>query len=242
MKKSPIIGVSLDWENTGGYSNYVPWYALRTNYFDAIVKVGGIPIALPYSQHIDEYIAMIDGLIIPGGDYDIPPSLYSQEMSDKIRVVKDNRVFFESELIKKCLKSGKPILGICAGEQLLAVLSGGDLIRHIPDAIKNPLPHEQKLIDSKPTETIHYINVEPGSLLHKITKLNSFAVNSTHHQAVKSVGPEYQISAYAPDGVVEAIEHKNYKFCLGVEWHPEYLNTIADQRIFEALIDAARNN
>ena len=84
------------------------------------------------------------------------------------------------------------------------------------------------------------VRVEKNTLLHRICGADELSVNSAHHQAVKSVGPGVIVDAIAPDGVIEGIEDPRYRYCLGVQWHPEYSISVGDQKIFDAFVDAAR--
>src|SRR5690606_27333574 len=131
-----------------------------------------------------------------------------------------------------------PVLGICGGQQLLHVVLGGTLIQHIPDEVPGALQHEQP---NPRTEPGHTVRVAPGTLLHRITgDAEALPVNSAHHQAAKDATDDIVISATAPDGVIEAIEAPRYRFCLGVQWHPEYAINPADPKIFAALVEATR--
>jgi putative glutamine amidotransferase len=130
-----------------------------------------------------------------------------------------------------------PVMGICGGQQLLAVALGGTLIQHIPDTIPDALAHEQPNPRNEPG---HDIAIRAGTILHKIVGSDSMAVNSAHHQAVRDAGPRALVNATAPDGVIEGIEDPDAKFCLGVQWHPEFLIDPGDRRIFDALIAASR--
>ena len=241
MIKKPIIGVTLDIEKAakGGYSSEIDWYALRRNYIGAIVKAGGIALPLPHEiSCINDYLKIIKGLVVTGGHFDIPPSMYGDESSVHETVTtKNNRTAFEYELVTKSLKKKLPFLGICGGEQLLNVVRGGTLIQHIPDEIDGAVTHEQKTTHDNPA---HRIEVLKGTLLHKITRMKEMRVNSSHHQAVKDVGGGLVVSARAPDGVIEAIEDPHHPFCLGVEWHPEYEVSKGDSRIFSALVKACK--
>ena len=234
MKKKPIIGITLDREVEKTYSEY-PWYALRENYAQAVAKFAAVPLMLPYFKDcISEYISMIDGLILAGGFFDIPPSLYGEKINSDTVLTRDIRTDFEIALCNEAIKAHKPILGICAGEQLINVILGGTLIQHIPDEIENALDHEQK---TPKHLTSHRVDVVKGTLLHKIVECDEFEVNSTHHQAVKAVGDRVLVNAKAPDGVIEGIESQDHPFCLGVEWHPEYLTTEQDHRIIKYFIE-----
>lgn len=180
---------------------------------------------------------MLDGLVLTGGDFDIDPSFYGEAITNERVVVKDIRTQFEMGVLRAMMQKGAPILGICAGQQLMNVMLGGSLIQHIPDEIANCLEHEQK---TDKHLVSHTVKVSKGSLLHNLVNSFEFEVNSTHHQAVKSVGKNIKATAIANDGVVEAIESTNLDFFLGVQWHPEYLTTEQDKMIFSGFISACK--
>ncbi len=230
----PLIGVTLDAEQPGGYSKY-PWYALRQNYAAAITASGGLPVALPHNDSAEAYLDRIEALVVTGGAFDVDPSMYGEGERHSTVSLKAGRTAAELALVNGALARGKPVLGICGGEQLLAVALGGTLIQHIPDSIENALPHEQPNPRHEPG---HAVAVIPGTLLARIVGHTSMAVNSSHHQAVRSPGPRAIVNATAPDGVIEGIEDPAYRFCLGVQWHPEFHIGPGDRAIFDALIGA----
>ena len=115
---------------------------------------------------------------------------------------------------------------------------GGTLIQHIPDAIPDALEHEQTNPRHEPG---HTVAVVAGTLLHRITSAVEMRVNSAHHQAVRDPGPHAIVNARAPDAVIEGVEDARYRFCLGVQWHPEFLIDPGDRRLFDALIAACRS-
>lgn len=241
MTKKPIIGITLDWTDAPTYSSSHPWYALRCNYVSVISEHQATPIILPYDiDAIEKYIDLIDALMISGGDYDLDPSIYGEKIEPETRTLRSNRSIFEAELIKAALAKNIPILGICAGYQLLAAMCGGKLLQDIKTAYPNALEHEQKHLGIHMSKPSHSITIKTNSLLYKIVSKEQIEVNSSHHQAVKSVGPEMIISAVAPDGIVEAIEMPKYSFVLGVEWHPEFMASIDDVLIIKAFIEAAK--
>lgn len=232
--KQPIIGIILDLEQEGSFSRY-PYYAMRKNYFDAVSKAGGLPIALPYSnaEDIKKYYHMIDGLVIPGGDFDIPPEMYGEEAHPTVTNIRRERTDFEAGLAKLCLNDNKPILGICGGMQLINVVTGGSLIQDIPSQYETKQSHQVKDRNSP----AHKAHIKENTKLFKITGVAEAGVNTAHHQAVKKVG-ECVVNATACDGLIEGIEHPTHKFCIGVQWHPEYLVTDADFKIIEEFVRA----
>ncbi|MGY9020314.1 MAG: gamma-glutamyl-gamma-aminobutyrate hydrolase family protein [Alphaproteobacteria bacterium] len=232
----PLIGITLDSEQPGGYSKFA-WYAVRENYCDSVADAGGIPVPLPHQPEIaNSYLDMIDGLVITGGAFDVDPTLFGDTTRHETVVTKDRRTAFELAVTKGAIHRDMPILGICGGQQLLNVVLGGTLIQHIPDEIENSLAHEQPNPRDEPG---HDIAVKTNTLLHQITGTETMSVNSAHHQAVKTIAGPVTINATAPDGVIEGIELQSKRFCLGVQWHPEFSIDPGDKRIFAAFIDAA---
>jgi putative glutamine amidotransferase len=232
----PAIGLTLDAEAPGGYSK-LPWYALRQNYAETISQAGAVPILLPHElARVEDYLDRLDGLVVTGGAFDVDPALFGAATKHPTVTTKDGRTAFELAILKGALKRDLPVLGICGGQQLLNVALGGTLIQHIPDEVENALAHEQP---NPRTEPGHMVRVTPGTLLRKITGRAQLSVNSAHHQAAKKVGKGVVINAVAEDGVIEGIEHPKYRFCLGVQWHPEYLIDPGDRRIFAAFVAAA---
>jgi putative glutamine amidotransferase len=237
MNKRPVIGITLDSEQPGGYSKY-PWYAVRQNYADAIAAAGGLPIALPHDASLAaEYLGQIDALVVTGGAFDVDPALYGDADRHATVTLKEGRTAAEAALTSGALARNMPVLGICGGEQLLAVALGGTLIQHIPDAIAGALVHEQPNPRHEPG---HVVAIGSGTLLHRIVGSAEMRVNSAHHQAVRDPGPYAVVNAIAPDAVIEGLEDARYRFCLGVQWHPEFFIDPGDRRIFDALIAACR--
>ncbi len=233
--KKPIIGVTLDSEQPGGWSKYA-WYALRTNYAGAIAAAGGLPVALPHHPELaGDYLDMLDALVVTGGAFDVDPALYGDGAKHETVMLKEGRTQAELALIQGALARDLPVLGICGGQQLLAVALGGTLVQHIPETFPDALAHEQPNPRHEPG---HRVDVVPGTLLHRIVGGTVMHVNSSHHQAVRSAGPHAIVDASAPDGVIEGIEDDRYRFCLGVQWHPEFFIDPGDRRIFDALIAA----
>jgi putative glutamine amidotransferase len=232
----PNIGITVDAETGGGYSRF-PWFALRQNYCTAVTRAGGLPLLLPYDRaSVEPYLDVIDGLVISGGNFDVDPGLFGASERHPQVTTKDARTTFELALTRGALSRDLPVLGICGGQQLLHVVFGGTLIQHIPDEIDAALAHEQPNPRDEPG---HKVKVVPGTRLHDIVGADELAVNSAHHQAAKDVPAGVTINARAADGVIEGIEVGGYRFCLGVQWHPEFELSDGDRAIFRAFVAAS---
>ncbi len=236
MTRRPLIGLTLDSEEPGGYSKF-PWYAIRENYCAAVVRAGGLPLLLPHeTAQAEAYLEGLDGLVVTGGAFDVDPALFGAGERHATVTLKQRRTDFELAATREALDRDLPLLGICGGQQLLNVALGGSLIQHIPDEVEGALAHEQPNPRDQPA---HGVAVTPGSLLHRICGCEELAVNSAHHQAAEAPGPGARVNAVAPDGVIEGIEVPAQRFCLGVQWHPEYAVSAGDEAIFDAFIAAA---
>jgi putative glutamine amidotransferase len=234
--KNPIIGITFDFENSGGYSKF-PWYAIRENYLTCLYKFGAIPFPILHENSLNNtLVEILDGLVITGGNFDINPKLYS-ENSTGSRYLKDKRTDFEVDIFQNFLRTTKPILGICGGEQLMNVASGGSLIQDINKSIQTTIYHEQ---ENPRNEVSHEISIIKNSKLYNIVKSEKIEVNSAHHQSVNILGKDFISSASASDGIIEAIEHVKHPWCLGLQWHPEFLITMSDIAIIEDFVSHAK--
>ncbi len=233
----PLIGVTLDSEEPGGYSKF-PWYALRQNYCEAVLRAGGLPVPLPHEpEQARAYLDRIDGLVVTGGHFDVDPAMFGETATHPTVKLKSKRTAFELAVTKGALERDMPILGICGGQQLLHVILGGTLHQHIPDAVPNALAHEQPNPRNEPG---HMVAIVANTLLHRVTGLDEMAVNSAHHQAARDEPEGIVVNARAPDGVIEGIEAPRQRFCLGVQWHPEFAIGPGDARLFDAFLAACR--
>jgi putative glutamine amidotransferase len=212
------------------------------DYEQAIRAAGGVPRLLDWDHATaSEALDGVHGLMLTGGG-DVHPSYYGRAMSPQIELAEPGRDEFEIALSREALERDLPILAICRGLQVLNVAAGGTLLRHVPDAVGDRISHS---IDEPKNAIAHPINVETGSILASVLGPNigtveTCAVNSRHHQAVDVIAPGFTVSATAPDGIVEAIERADRRFCLGVEWHPEnFWATGEFAGLFEAFVRAA---
>ncbi len=237
MPKKPIIGLTLDLETSKTYSKF-PWYALRENYCSSISNFGGIPIPLVYdNKSINSILDIIDGLVITGGAFDIDPKYYLERKKYKNIFIKNERTDFEINICKKALKKDIPILGICGGQQLLNIVYGGSLIQDIKKDLSTVIDHEQK---NPRNQVSHSVKLNLNTKLYNIIKKKSIKVNSAHHQSIKTAGKGLIINAIAPDGVIEGIEDQSKSFCIGVQWHPEFMIKQSDNDLLKGFIKAAK--
>lgn len=217
-----------------------PKYVLQRTYLDAVLAAGAVPLVGAFGTKPAELLDVTHALIVTGGAFDIDPPVYGEERRPACGPANPARTAFERELLEEALRRGLPVLGICAGLQLLNVVRGGTLVQDLPSEHPGALPHEQTTPKHEPA---HTIRGEREGVIQALTGGAEAFVNSSHHQAIKAVGRELQITARAPDGVIEAIEDPSRPFVVGVQWHPERMIRIDWQLgLFRALVDAARGS
>lgn len=177
-----------------------------------------------------------DGLLLPGGA-DIEPALYGRERQEKCGKPNELRDRAEFPLYLAFVKTGKPILCICRGFQLLNVINGGTLYQDISEIKK--CNHSDFL---KRAKAIHSVTVSQGTVLHGIFGRKELGVNSLHHQAVETVGEGLTVGAESEDGFIEALELTGHPFCLGVQWHPEHMSKkdALQQQLFNEFVKACK--
>lgn len=159
-----------------------------------------------------------DGIVLAGG-HDVDPALYGETMHPACSLAGDARDAFELAVARRCLHDGLPLLAICRGMQVLNVAAGGSLIQDLPSQVPVALPHA---VDETLTTLAHAIEVMAGTHLARAVSAGlPTTVNSRHHQALKVIGERLGVSAFATDGIVEAVEAPDLPFCVGVQWHPE---------------------
>lgn len=238
-----LIGIIADYKEGDniGYSKR-PYYAINKSYVDAINISGGTAMIIPYDyEAIDQYLKLIDGLMIVGGHFDISPIRYGENIFHPAVKLNKAREDFEYEIMAKALeKKNLPIFGICNGMQLIGVINGSKIIQHILDH-KGKIDHEQShnpdFKDYK--KPYHDILIKEGTKLFEIIGKKIIKVNSSHHQAIMNTKRDIIIAAKSDDGIIEAIEDSKHPFCLGVQWHPEFLNE-EDKKLFASFIEACR--
>ncbi len=235
----PIIGITSGKDSS---DTNVQKICLISKYSNAISESGGIPFILPPdmpAQSIASILAHVDGIMITGGG-DIETKRFNGQDHPRVYGVDTNRDNLEIELVKAAESSGKPLLGICRGIQIINVALGGDLYTDIQDQKQDALKHDW--FPEYPRDRLsHSIEIKSGSFLHKIFEVSLTEVNSLHHQAIKDLSGKLLATAFAADGVIEAVEINFHPFFLGVQWHPEWLYSFeTTKKLFQAFVDASK--
>jgi putative glutamine amidotransferase len=192
---------------------------LERTYTEAVVGAGALPFVLPVLRPSDsgEVLAQLDGLLLTGGG-DMAASWYGEEPAPETYGVDTTRDAWELALVAGAKGAALPVLGICRGAQILNVAAGGTLVQHLPAF--TDCDHRDCERDR---EFVHGVEVDPGSLLAEVAGSRAFGVNTLHHQAIAKVGPGLRPVAWAPDGVIEAVESAGGRLVLGIQWHPELI-------------------
>jgi putative glutamine amidotransferase len=221
MINKPVIGITMDLQGE--------YLRMKSDYSAAITRAGGIPVFLPPSVNTESYAETIDALLIPGGR-DINPSYYREEMLPQVEPVPHERSDFEISLLQAVMKLNKPVFGICYGMQLINVASGGTLFQDIDSQLSSDIDHGNGY---------HKIAIQENRFLEK----GAFSVNSAHHQAVKKLGIKLSGFAFSSDDLIEAFYARDYRFLVGVQWHPERLSEDElSSELFQVFIEASRGN
>ncbi len=202
------IAVLLD-ENT---SSGATRYEAHKGYFRGLRDAGAAPFGLPYfAEMVPGVVADFDGLLSVGGRFAYPAAWYRD--GEASFAPESPRLAVEQALMSGFLAAGKPVLGICAGMQMLACLHGSRLTADVK-TLGQVLDHDNR-------DAPHDIAIEPGSRLAGLIEAPTLSVNSFHREAIAELGPRVRATAHAPDGVIEAVELEGPGFALGIQWHQE---------------------
>lgn len=205
----------------------------QSKYIESLARAGAgmcwVELSAP-EQAVQDALTC-DGLLLPGGG-DMDPKFYGQARIPACGEPNLLRDAAEPLLLRAFLAADKPVLGICRGIQVMNAVLGGDLYQDIKPF--EHLPHNGHWAK------VHTVTVRRGTLLSRILGQDTVLVNSQHHQAVDRVAPGFTLAALSEDGIVEAIEKPDARFCLGVQWHPEWLSDAdpAMQSLFDAFVNA----
>ena len=243
-ERKPVIGIT---------ANYADGEArLSERYYKAVAAAGGVPVIIPPLAGKDEIINTldrIDGLLLTGGG-DVNPLWVGEEPSPRLHSINRERDKAELMTVRLAYNRQMPILGICRGIQVLAAALGGEVEQDIDEGFSTGrlkpadgeegrhalLKHSQDADRSEPT---HTVEITKYSTLYALYYKERMAVNSMHHQAVRSCGRRFNVAATAPDGVIEAMESAEFKPVMGVQWHPEWLGDDG-QPLFKWLVGEAQ--
>jgi putative glutamine amidotransferase len=199
-------------------------YRLNHKYPEAIYAGGAMPVMLPLipaRDYLETVLAMLDGIIMSGCESDVNPALYGEAPHAKLGPISEARDQFDWLLLEHAHEHKIPLLGICRGLQSLNVFRGGKLIQDLPSQKPDGLPHDEDWNPQQPFA--HNVRLAPQSVLNPTSEEISRPVTSLHHQALKEIGKGLAPIAWAPDGLVEAVQNENLDdhFIYGVQWHPE---------------------
>jgi putative glutamine amidotransferase len=214
---------------------------LRGEYARSVEKAGGFPIPLSSldGDGAQEALDLIDALLLVGGT-DVDPALYGATPHPKLDRVFPERDRFEIAICQGALSRDLPVLAICRGIQVLNVALGGTLIQDIPSELGGEVCHNHP---GERWERVHDVRILEGTRLRELIPAGEVRVNSLHHQAVRDLGRGLSVSARAVgDDLIEGVEAKDARFCVGVQWHPEaFFDRSADfLGLFRGLVDGAR--
>jgi putative glutamine amidotransferase len=215
---------------------------LMQSYIDVIMQAGGVPVMIPSMIHDNGWEALyarLDGVLFSGGG-DIAIEHFSGEAHPRIDDVDPQRDSVELKMLQAAAEDGKPFLGICRGCQVMNVALGGTLYTHLTDHFPKALDHAYPT--NLRTVLVHEVKLEEGTRIAEVTGEPILQVNSLHHQGLKDIAPSLNVTGYAPDGLVEAVELPDHPFGIGVQWHPEWLTDQKPTRdLFRKFIEVAGN-
>lgn len=229
MRRQPRIAVILD-ENTSGDGTR---YEAAKGYFQGVAMAGGLPFGIPYLPDIVPIaLAEYDALLSVGGRFAYPDEWYLP--GEVSKAPQSERLAIERALMEGFLRQDKPVLGICAGMQMLACLQGGKLTPDLRAMHPQALEHDRR-------GSAHPIALAPGSRLAEIVGRQTIEVNTFHREAVAELAPGLVASAQAPDGIVEAVEIPDRRFAVGIQWHQELLlgQDHPGDALFRGFVEAA---
>jgi putative glutamine amidotransferase len=211
------------------------------DYVASIEQSGARARVLDISESPRALVTELHGLLLTGGG-DIDPVLYGESRHPSVEDAEPGRDEFEIDLARRAVEADLPVLAICRGAQVLNVSAGGSLVQDIPSAVRSDLPHA---ITTPTDHVAHDVKVTAGSILERalgaaVDASKTCRVNSRHHQSVGRLGHSLVATATAPDGIIEAIESPQARFCVGVQWHPEnFWRTGEFRPLFNAFVAAA---
>jgi len=219
---------------------------LSDRYGEALLRAGGLPLIRPSGVGspalVDDLLGQADAVLIPGGRDLDTERLGLGPVHPRAALVPSAQQDADVALVSAALSRGTPVLGICYGMQVLGLVGGGRLHQHLPDDAPGTVAHR----DADGGEVRHEVQIRPGTRTAAALGLpggGSLRIRSSHHQALTSAGPGWQVTAQDADGLIEGIEHAGPGLAIGVQWHPERAEPGgAEDGLFAILIAAAGRN
>ena len=236
MQRRPRIGITMRIELS------TDRFYLSRHYSEAVEAAGGAPVhisLIPKEDYVASVVEHLDGLLLPGSNSDVDPMRYGQQPLRELGSVHPIKDETDLMAIAAAEKQGIPLLAICFGMQVLNVSRGGSLIQDIGTQKSDAVKHDQGVPRDRAS---HSVKLLEGSLLGSLAEADEALVNSHHHQAVEVVGRDLVATAWAADGLVEAVEDpRDNCFVVGVQWHPElgWRDDSLSQRLFRSFISKA---
>ncbi len=215
-KSSPLIAI------TCGTDDKIP--RGRESYKTALENAEAEGVFLSPQSLLNDLASRYDGFIIPGGR-DLDPSFYGEDRVHPIVAEEHARSDFEFSLMSEIIKLNKPVLGICYGMQVINVFFRGSLYQDIQLQLPGCLEH---------AAGFHAVTIASNPFIEPCVS----EVNSSHHQAVRRLGQRLNPFAHSSDGIIEAFYAEGFRFLVGVQWHPERMETPLSGRLFEMFVEA----
>ncbi|HEX6088125.1 MAG TPA: gamma-glutamyl-gamma-aminobutyrate hydrolase family protein [Thermoanaerobaculia bacterium] len=232
----PIIGIGSDIQSPKGKRELS--FAYMT-YCEAVRRAGAIPLVIPpQPENAEELLSRLDGVLLAGG-FDCDPAVYGEECHPSCERMDTRRQENDLALAAAARRHNVPTLGVCLGLQVMNVAAAGTLIQDIESQHDTEIRHASIPED----RARHDVIIEQGTHLAGMLPATELNVNSSHHQAVKTLGQGLRVTAHAPDGIIEGVEDPRHPFYLGVQWHPEDMTgEESASSLFGAFIEAARQH
>jgi putative glutamine amidotransferase len=220
----PLIGIStMDDHDAAGV--HAPRFSNNQSYSRAVEAAGGVPILIPHLEDPDalrRIYDVLDALMVPGG-LDVHPKHYNQEPHPALDPTDVGLDRTELAMLPWALEDDMPVLGICRGEQVINVVMGGTLVQDIYTQYATTIDHRESFKRRIRDFLAHDIAIDSGSYLREVVGSDRVWVNTAHHQSIDKVAPGLVATAWAPDGIVEAIEGTGNRYLVAVQCHPEEL-------------------
>jgi len=249
MRTRPLIGITVHSADVRAREgNRETRFEMSARYAQAVARAGGLPLLVPAHPSVDvpveETLAALDGLLVSGGG-GLSSDYFVENPNPSLRDTNLPRYDVEVEMIRSAWQAGMPLLGICRGHQTMVEAMGGTLVNDLRSDVANA-EHYQK---EPATTATHSLSLRADSLLGRLVP-DGVMVNSFHRQVVATVPAGWHVTAWSPDGLVEAVEVVDsgktgaQRFAIGCQFHPEWLGESEQgfERLFDEFITAARSH